>query len=244
MQAAQRIRAAVTAVEALRKDASEEEALQDAVQAIKQFQARRFSRTYADILADGHTLARPARFFLDELYGERDFSLRDQQFARIAGALERLLPHDALDTAVALAELHALTEALDHAMALAWRDATAAPATQRYVSAWQSAPRPEQRQAQLATVLRLGRELAGLTRKPTLRVLLRMMRGPAAAAGLADLQRFLESGFDHFAGLKSGQVTAFLQLIEQRESALLNALGAAQNATSVALLEGTSGKAR
>jgi hypothetical protein len=47
-----------------------------------------------------------------------------------------------------------------------------------------------------------------------------MMRGPAAAAGLSSLQRFLESGFDTFGGMarKRGGAEAFLGVIRERES--------------------------
>ncbi len=244
MEAAQRIRAAVNAVEALRNSARRREPLNEAVLAVKRFQAKRFAHTYGDILCEGHVFAQPAVFFLEELYGERDFSQRDQQFARIAGALQRMLPDDAVNTAVTLAELHALTESLDHHMALAWQ-ATAPDSrpVERYLAAWRSVGRSDQRQQQLDTVLRLGRELGRLTRKPALRVLLRMMRGPAAAAGLSDLQQFLESGFEHFANMGAAQVPEFLALIEQRESALLRALFAADPASGTALLEGASGKA-
>jgi hypothetical protein len=243
MQAAERIRAAVARVTALRRLCQDEPAQLEGMSAIKQFQARRFACTYADILAPGGPFAKPARFFLDELYGERDYALRDQQFARIAGALQRMLPDDAVDTAVALAELHALSEDLDHAMALAWLRQPELPACRRYMAAWRAVGCAAQRQQQLDTVLQLGRELGRLTRKSGLRVMLRMMRGPAAAAGLADLQRFLESGFEHFAAMKAAQVPQFLQLIEHREAQLLRSLEGDDTSAALALLAGVSGKA-
>lgn len=243
MQAAERIRAAVARVTALRRQCQDEPAQLAGVAAIKQFQARRFACTYADILAPNGPFSQPARFFLDELYGERDYALRDQQFARIAGALQRMLPDDAVDTAVALAELHDLTEHLDHAMAMAWLRQPEQPAASRYMAAWRAVGCSAQRQEQLATVLQLGRELGRLTRKSGLRVLLRMMRGPAAAAGLADLQRFLESGFEHFAAMKAAQVPQFLLLIEQRETQLLLCLEGGHTPVALALMAGVSGKA-
>jgi hypothetical protein len=64
-----------------------------------------------------------------------------------------------------------------------------------------------------------------LTRKPGLRTMLRMMRAPATAAGLAALQRFLEAGFDTFAALaRSGHAANFLRTIADRESALIGRL--------------------
>ena len=51
---------------------------------------------------------------------------------------------------------------------------------------------------------------------------LRLMRGPARVAGLGELQRFLEAGFDTFKSM--GGAKEFLSLIETRENRLSSAL--------------------
>jgi len=222
MEAAKIIRSAVDRVAALRQAQAQRPGLRDAVIRIKVLQARRFAGTYSDLLAAG-PYAVAARFFLEELYSERDFAERDAQFARIAGAIERFFPSAVVQTAVSLAQLHALTESLDHAMGVAWTDLdpTAADA-RRYIDAWRSVGRRADRDAQLADVLAIGREMARLTRTPGLRTMLRMMRGPAHAAGLASLQRFLEAGFDTFAAMARGDgARIFLGIIEERESRLI-----------------------
>ncbi len=91
----------------------------------------------------------------------------------------------------------------------------------RYVQAWRSVARPAERAQQLALVQHLGAELAKLTRIPGLRTMLRVMRAPAAAAGLEQLQGFLELGFDTFAAMQRSRagVTGFLAVIHERESA-------------------------
>ena len=68
--------------------------------------------------------------------------------------------------------------------------------------------------------------LGRYTRKPGLRLMLKMMRHPAELAGMGSLQRFLESGFDHFAGMarQPGAVDAFLDTIRIRETAWINRL--------------------
>ena len=52
------------------------------------------------------------------------------------------------------------------------------------------------------------------------------MRLPAAAAGLAELQRFLETGFDTFAAMatRGACPSNFLKLIQTRETNLISAL--------------------
>ena len=229
MEPAQRIRNAVATVSALRESAAKSPALGTAVTEVKRIQSLRFSGTYADLL-HGTQYREAARFFLKELYSEGDYSDRDAQFSRIAGALQRLLPHHAVATAVALAELHVLTEQLDHDMAVAWLGIVGSAATKtpaaHYIAAWRNVGRRESRMLQLDGVLGIGRELQRLTRTPGLRLMLKVMRGPASAAGLASLQQFLETGFDTFASIsrQSGGVKGFLELIEQRETALINQL--------------------
>jgi hypothetical protein len=227
MEAARTIREAVAAVSRLRQAAANDAPLHDALLLVKRLQARRFSGTYADLLSGG-LYAPAARFFLEELYGEKDYARRDEQFGRIANAIEKFFPAHVADTAAALARLHALTEDLDMQMARLWRRQTDidAPKARRYAMAWRELGRREEREQQLDSVLALGNELARLTRMPGLRTMLRMMRAPAGAAGLADLQRFLENGFDTFAGMsrRSGAVEQFLQTVRTRELQLFSLL--------------------
>jgi hypothetical protein len=226
MSAAQFIRRSVTEVERMRLIVNTDSKLRSAVNAVKDYQARRFEHTYRDLITAGPYQS-AARFFLVELYGLVDYSKRDAQFARIAGAIERLFPKQAIATAMALAQLHVLTEQLDFAMGRAW---TLAPMTdnaaQAYILAWRTVGQQRQRQQQLQLVLGLGRDLDRLTRTSGLRLMLKMMRGPAHAAGLHDLQRFLETGFDTFASLSktTGGAEPFLHLIETSETTLMHAL--------------------
>ena len=227
MEAARKIRDAVAQVALLRQVALDDPALREAVRVVKRVQAMRFAGTYADLLAGG-PYADAARFFLEELYSDKDYAERDAQFARIAGAIERLFPEPVGRTAVALAELHALTEELDQAMGLAWlaQADTGRGAAARYVDAWREMGRRPDRDAQLKVVMGIGQQMLRLTRTPGLRVMLKMMRGPAVAAGLGSLQRFLETGFDTFAAVarKPEGAETFLRTIETREAALIAGL--------------------
>ncbi|MEJ5992626.1 hypothetical protein WG902_21735 [Ramlibacter sp. PS3R-8] len=224
MNTAQTIREAVAEVERLRQESRDVPDIGRAVAQVKRFQARRFAGTYADLLASG-PYALAARFFMEELYSDRDYADRDAQFARIASAVERLFPRDVAETAAGLARLHALTESLDHGMAAVTRledDGDVAG----YVRAWKSVGRNEDRQKQLETVISIGAELSRLTRTPGLRLMLKMMRAPASAAGMSSLQRFLEAGFDTFAKVArtSGGAERFLAIIRDREQRLMRML--------------------
>ncbi|MDO9359940.1 MAG: hypothetical protein Q7T70_13220 [Polaromonas sp.] len=216
-----RIRDAMETVSRLRISRAADPSLMQAALEVKRFQGQRFKATYADLLRDPR-YRRAAEFFLDELYGERDYSQRDQQFARIAGTISRLFPAAVAETSAALAEVHALTEQLDDQMAQRWLRSSLSPEARRYIDCWRKVGDPVARQQQLQVVLQLGRQLDRLTRMRGLRSLLKMMRGPAAAAGLSSLQSFLEAGFDSFAEMSGS--TEFLALIEKREATWIDAL--------------------
>jgi hypothetical protein len=193
------------------------------VQALKSYQQQRFAHTYADLLAT--TRYGPAAgFFLEELYGPRDYSERDAQFARVVPALVRLFPQEIIDTVGTLAELHALSERLDSAAG----SHLASPQLDGpiYVRAWQATGRADERERQIGLTLDVGQSLDRLTRNPLLRHTLRMMRGPARAAGLAELQQFLETGFDTFKAM--GSAREFLATIGTRERGLARALFTAE----------------
>ena len=224
----------LNAVQAERERRRQSPELHAKVQAIKDYQQRRFAATYDDLLANPRY--RPAaRFFLDELYGPEDFSQRDAQFARVVPALVRIFPDDIVATVATLTTLHSLSESLDSEMGS--RLASANVNATSYTAAWQDTARPADRQSQIDLMLSVGSSLDKLTRKPLVRASLLMMRGPARAAGLGDLQTLLETGFEAFRSMKGAQ--EFLGLVRQRESDLCAALfkqpGAGADASIAAL---------
>ena len=216
---ADQIHQALEAVAQLRQRRASDAPLSAANAAIKRFQARRFQATYADLLQSPRYQT-AARFFLHELYSDKDYAERDQQFARIAGTIAKLFPQSVVNTAAALAQVHALTERLDDSMAreyLALKiKEPSSNEIARYIACWRLVADPSARHQQLTVVLSLGQSLDELTGKPGLRTLLKMMRGPAAAAGLGSLQKFLESGFDAFQTMRGAD--EFLKLIAERET--------------------------
>lgn len=190
-------------------------ALQSRVLALKAYQQARFRHTYADMLSDPR-YRDAAMFFLEDLYGPDDFSARDAQFARIVSPLVRLFPEEIVGTVLSLAELHALSETLDTTMAMQMQAASVD--AMAYISAWQRTGRPDLRADQIRLTLDVGRALDKFTRNPVLRHTLRVMRGPARAAGLSALQAFLERGFDTFRAMKGAD--HFLGIVAEREEAL------------------------
>jgi hypothetical protein len=246
MDAAETIRDAVARVISLRAEAAASPVLHSAIVSVKSFQARRFAGTYADLLTTLE-FGRAARFFLEDLYSDKDYSLRDAQFARIAGGLQRLFPKQVVVTAVALARLHVMTEELDRKMAEAWvAQGQDVDEVSRYAACWHTVDCKSERELQLEMVLAIGRELDRLTRVPGLRLMLRMMRRPASAAGIESLQAFLESGFDIFAHMsgRGAGAKVFLSTIRDRESLWIKRLSGADTLTTETELHNCLAKAQ
>jgi hypothetical protein len=218
---------AQVALERLRRRA--QPLLFERVHAVKVFQQDRFAATYADLLSlPRYALA--ARFFLDELYGPQDFEARDAQFARVVPALVRLFPSDVVQTVRALVELHQLSESFDTAMAEALGEQDLPLTAFAYVRAWQRTGRQSERAQQIKLTIELGTDLDRLTTKRVLRNTLKLMRRPARAAGMSELQSLLETGFDAFRAMDGAG--AFLDTVFQRETALMTALFAAPEGLS------------
>ena len=215
------------------------------VSSIKRYQHARFERTYGDLLSSAH-YGRAAKFFLEDLYGPGDFSQRDEQFARIVPALVRLFPHDLVGTVAAVAELHALSEQLDSSMGRAiatngghLEGMPEAPlAAAEYASAWRLVGRAPDRERQIQLMLDVGRALDRYTRKPLLRQSLKLMSGPAQAAGLGTLHAFLVTGFDTFREMKGAE--GFLSTIGERERSLARHLFDGGTAANVGASRGLS----
>jgi hypothetical protein len=202
-------------VEAERLRWTADPALASRVREVKRYQHARFTGTYQDLL-DTPASGKAARFFLDELYGPMDFSRRDAQFSRVAPKVATLFPGEVGVIVLSLARLHALSERLDSEMAAV---VPALPLSEAgYRRAWCAVGQAAARAEQIELVQAVGLALAKQVRRPLIRTTLRMMRGPARAAGLESLQAFLEAGFDAFRDLPDA--AEFVRAIASRETAI------------------------
>jgi hypothetical protein len=186
--------------------------------AVKHWQAQRLARTYPDLLASPRY--RPAsEFFLEELYGAKDFEARDAEALRVVPKLARMLPERAVETMALAVELDETSESLDARLA---GDIRLPVDVAGYARAYRETGTLAERRLQIETVDRIGHTLEKLARIPLLSGMLHMMRAPAEAAGFGHLHHFLQSGFDAFRTM--GSAGEFLRTIRSRETALMEAL--------------------
>lgn len=217
------LRRHLAAAKALRAEANADPRLAQDRLRLRAWQAGRLAATYRDLL-DAERYRAAARFFLTDLYGPKDFSARDDEVERILPTLSATLPAAGIRTVALAIELDALSEALDAAMVTELRRAHAmARITEKaYAEAYRRCGRCGERELQLRLVGEIGAALAALVRKPLVHAALRLMRGPARLAGLAELHAFLEDGYNAFHGM--GDPAAFLDTIATREAIILRQL--------------------
>jgi hypothetical protein len=214
----ERLAAGLQRVIGLRRALQADAAVNARWQAVKQWQSSRLARTYPDLLASPRY--RPAcQFFLDEIYGAKDFEARDSEALRVVPKLAMMLPERAVETMALAVELDEVSESLDARLARAVRLPVDA---EGYARAYRETGTLAEREHQIDTVDRIGRTLEKLARFPLLAGMLHMMRAPAEAAGFGHLHNFLQSGFDAFVAM--GPAGEFLGTIRGRETQLMRAL--------------------
>jgi hypothetical protein len=192
-------------------------------EALRVWQAARLARTHADLL-ESPRYRNTASFFLTDIYGPKDLSRHEQAVRRIMPLMTTVLPVAGLETVADAFELNALSESLDAAMLVALGGKVFALTDADYAQAYRAVDRRADRERQIELIKHLGQSLDRLTRKPLIGTTLTMMRGPAAAAGLGDMQEFLERGYTAFRKMKGAD--EFLDRIVSRERGLLAAWAA------------------
>ncbi|WP_242107396.1 FFLEELY motif protein [Luteimonas aquatica] len=184
---------------------------------LRRWQTERLTRSFRRFLDDPRR--RPAaEFFLSDVYGDRDFTRRDADIARVLPMMQRLLPKRLLETVADAIELGVLSHALDLRMAEALQ--ALAPRRKRldaalYGEAYRAIGLPRLRARQIGLIRSVGAGFGRALKMPGVAALLAFSRGPAKLAGLSELQGFLERGYAAFEAL--GNADRFVAEIERDE---------------------------
>jgi len=184
------------------------------------WQTRRIDTSYAD-LARQPRYAPAIAFFQTDLYGAGDFSRRDADLARVVPLMSRVLPEGVITTVAKAMELSVLSHELDRRM-VARLDPGAPLTAESYGQVFRALGNRGERMRQIALIGEVGRSLDRYVHKPMLFSTLVAMRRPARAAGMGELQAFLERGFTAFRAMHGAD--EFLATIDARETALMDAL--------------------
>lgn len=189
---------------------------------IQTWQRQRLAETYADLTSQDRYAA-AGDFFLDELYGGLHFRQRDQEMERVLPVMVRMLRDDMILALAEAFELQALSLDFDMQMTAqfqkaGWNDLNMS----RYAEIYRACGQAHEREQQIILIRDLGIVLNKLVHHRLVMMLIRMLRGPAIAAGFGLLQSFLENGLNAFRIMGDG--TVFIEAIWQRENEFMRRL--------------------
>ncbi|APD86724.1 hypothetical protein BM527_11830 [Alteromonas sp. Mex14] len=190
---------------------------------LQHWQCERLLVTH-DELAQQKRYQKAMAFFVDELYGPKDFSQRDADLVRVIPKLAKVLPDKAMNAMDDALSLNALSFDLDMAMAQYLQAHFPNEPINRdnYALAYRHVGRIDDRTHQIDIISHLGDQLADVIKIRGIGMLISLSRRPAKLAGLLALHEFLERGFDAFKAL--GDVQSFIQPVLVREKAIMQTL--------------------
>jgi len=190
------------------------------IHALQEWQCERLLVSHDD-LAQQVRYQKAMAFFVEELYGPKDFSQRDADLARVIPKLAKVLPDKAMNAMDDALSLNALSFNLDMDMAQYLNSHYPnAPITRgTYAEAYRNVGRQDDRQHQIDIISHLGDQLADVVKIPGIGMLIKLSRRPAKLAGVLALHEFLERGFNAFKAI--GDVQSFIHPVLEREKALM-----------------------
>lgn len=199
----------------------DEQGLRPECRMLAAWQARRLRHTYRDLLETSR-YRKAVEFFLTDLYGDKDFSGRDEGVERVYPIMSRVMPGPALMTISIGIELHAISQELDLDMvAMLWGEmGLQGPLTaQHYAEAYRRCGAHDARRRQIGIVREVGESLDSIVFKPFIYNAVKLARGPAKMAGLLELHDFIERGFVAFRAMKGSE--EFIDAIVTRETTIM-----------------------
>jgi hypothetical protein len=188
--------------------------------ALQAFQSHRLRRDHADLAAEPQ-YHKIAEFFFEEIYGPRDFSQRDEQ-ARRLHVLVGMAPGVVIRDVEQVLELLDLTNRLDESV-VEQLHAIGAPHDfdeALYEHAYRLADNYDDRRRQIQLVRDALYNVYKLSRRPLLDAVLHRTRGIAHAAGMADIHRFLLTGYEAIKPVRD--IHRFIETICVREESRLD----------------------
>lgn len=186
-----------------------------AVTAVKDFQKERLKGTHQDYL-DNPDTTQAAQFFLNELYGDKDFSVYYKDLDKLLPTIEKMFPAAALNIITKALSLNLLTEKLDNQLA---EKLGSHFTEQQYWQAYKEIGTFGDRVRQLHLLQEIGQKLIKVSDMPLIAQLLKVMSIPAQQMDLMNLHNFLKDGFYVFKNTKNPQF--FMKNVCDREMHIL-----------------------
>ncbi len=199
--------------------------LRNRVNSLRKWQCARLLFSY-DELYQQKKYRSAMDFFTDELYGPNDFTKRDEGIKKVLPLMEKVLSKQTIATFELALQLNTLSYQLDFDLVRELGDISDI-SSEQYAQAYQNCNNLEQRQLQLELIELLGGSLAGIARKTSVMLVLKLSRKPAKLAGLEELQAILEKGANAFRKIKT--IDEFINPILQGETVIMQSLFSGNN---------------
>ena len=206
--------------------------LTENVRELQTWQTKRLLVTHDD-LWNSKRFKPAMQFFIDEIYGPKDFSQRDIELARVLPNMAKVLPDKGLKSLQAALRLNRLSLELDIALVQELNNKEINRSN--YFTCYRQSSNQSKREEQIKLLEDLGLDLAQVVKITGISAILMLSRKPAKVAGVESLHGFLEKGFNSFK--KLGEVHDFIDPIINRERELMNSLFAAKGPTENPLPE-------
>jgi hypothetical protein len=195
---------------------------------LRNWQSDRLARSYADFASNPRY--KPAfRFFLEDLYGARDFSQRNHDMQRLHDWVRRLAPEPMIRPLILSVELHYLTEQLDERLLdvlvrqLSLTDTITVPL---YAEAYRRCDNYDRRLQQVELIYELGSLIDKIVRMPLSGAMLNLGKLPLERGGWRELMAFMERGYNAFKHMRGGG--QFLETVRERERRILDRIYACE----------------
>lgn len=196
-----------------------EQNLTQSIRELQTWQTQRLLTTHDDLWQSKRF--KPAmQFFIDELYGPKDFSQRDAELSRVVPKMAKILPDKALISLEAALKLNSLSLELDLTLLAKLGQQTLD--RDSYFESYRASNNQAKRKDQIQLLENLGLDLAQVVKISGISAILMLSRKPAKVAGVQSLHEFLEKGFKSFK--KLGKVHDFIDPIIYRERQMMNDL--------------------
>ncbi len=184
---------------------------------LRVWQSQRLARTYADLLeVPRYTPA--CRFFLDDIYAERDFSQRDHDLETMYDFMRRFVP-DAISRPAALTiKLHRMTDTLDQKLLdvlVNQVGITDSITAEQYAEAYRRCDNYRERVEQIDAIIEICEHIDGIVRNPITGPALSIAKRPLRGAGYGEVVAFLERGYDGFKRMHGSH--HFRKTLQERE---------------------------
>jgi hypothetical protein len=204
----------------------------DTIRELQTWQTDRLLTTHDD-LWNSKRFKPVMQFFVDELYGPKDFSQRDIELKRAVPKMAKIIPNKGLKSLNTALRLNCLSLELD--IALVQKLGGDAINRSSYFDCYRQSSKQSQREEQIQLLEHLSLDLPKVVKIPGISVILMLSRKPAKVAGVGVMHAFLEKGFNSFK--KIGNVHDFIEPIISREREMMHALFTAKGAADNPLPE-------